>query len=51
MENKNLDVNNNLLKKEEERKKYQEIRKNNIIEMVQRQTDYDYDKIKFIFDN
>jgi hypothetical protein len=45
MENKNLDISNNLLKKEEQRKKYQEVRKNKIIEMVQRQTDYDYDKI------
>ena len=45
MENKNLDVSNNLLKREEHRKKYQDARKKNIIKMVQRQTDYDYDKI------
>ena len=50
MENKNLDVSNNLLKREEHRKNYQDARKKNIIKMVQRQTDYDYDKINLGLD-
>lgn len=52
MENMKIDSSNVLMKdeqttesvREENIKKYQEIRKNSIVQMVQRQTDYDIDK-------